>query len=85
MMAVTSDELLAFVTKAAETTVNLDANGEVAFTIPSVLGHDALASALRCVADLAAHESSIAFAQQQYEDQRPTHVVPPFTGPRPVN
>lgn len=85
MMAVTSDQLLAFVTKAAETTVNLDANGEVAFTIPAVLTHDSLAAALKCVTDLAAHETGIGFAQQQWEDSRPTPQVSGYNGPRPVN
>lgn len=85
MMAVTSDELLSFVTKAAETTVNLDANGEVAFTIPPVLGNESLAAALRCVTDLAAHETGIALAQQQWEDSRPAPAVTGFNGPRPVN
>lgn len=84
-MAVTSDQLLAFVTKAAETTVNLDANGEVAFTIPAVLGNESLATALRCVTDLAAHETGIEFAQQQWEDSRPSPSVAGFNGPRPVN
>lgn len=66
-MAVTSDQLLAFIERASTVEIHLDAEGEVVMQTPLLLEGDALAKALSSVADLAAHEGGLGFARQQFE------------------
>ena len=82
-MAVTSDQLLVFLEKAVTVETTLDADGQIIMQTEPRIEGEALANAMRAVADLACHESGIAFAQQQYEDQqmRSGGNVVPF-GPR---
>lgn len=83
-MAVTSDQLLAFIERASTTELQLDANGDEIRRVEPQLVGNALSNALRVVADLAVHESGIAFAQLQFETAYPSaggNVIP-FPGPR---
>lgn len=82
-MAVTSEQLFKFVDKATTVDIKLDKDGEEVFRTEAVLFGDSLATALRAVTDLAAHETGLGFAQQQWEHQHPT--TPTYSGPRAVN
>lgn len=82
-MAVTSEQLLKFIEGAVETKIERDKDGNQIDYVSRSLDDEALASALRCVADLAAHESGLAFAERQYADAHPMpQNVIPFPGPR---
>ena len=81
-MAVTSEQLLAFIEKAVTVETMLDAEGQVVMQTEPRIEGEALANALKHVADLACHESGIGFAQRQWDDQHGTQgTVLPF-GPR---
>jgi hypothetical protein len=68
-MAVTSDQLLAFIEKAVTVETMLDADGQVLMQTEPRLEGEALANAIKHVAELSCHEAGIGFAIQQYEDQ----------------
>lgn len=83
MMAVTSEQLLKFIEKATTVEQTFDANGQILTEVGPHLYGESLTGALKHVADLAAHETGLAFAQQQLEHQHPT--PPTFSGLRAVN
>lgn len=68
-MAVTSEQLLAFIETAVSTHTQLNSEGDIIFQIVPVLSGDALAKALESTAQLAAHEAGVGFARQQYEER----------------
>lgn len=68
-MAVTSEQLLAFIEKATTTRTDLNSEGDIILQIDPVLHGDALAKALESASQLAAHEAGLGFARQQYEER----------------
>lgn len=85
MMAVTSEQLLEFIERATTVAREIDASGQILSEVGPHLYGESLTGALKQVADLAAHESGLGFAQQQWEHQHPAATMPTFSGPRPVN
>lgn len=69
-MAVTSEQILAFIERAVTVETMLDADGQIVAQADARLDGEALASAIKVVAELACHETGLAFAQQRLEDQQ---------------
>lgn len=84
-MAVTSEQLLTFIEKATTVERTIDASGQILSEVGPHLYGESLTGALKHVADLAAHETGLGFARDQWEHAHPTATVPSFSGPRPVN
>lgn len=87
-MAVTSEQLFKFVEKSTTVDIKLDKDGEEVFRTEATLFGDSLATALRAVTDLAAHETGIALARHQFDAAHGLGgpdgggSVLPFPGPR---
>ena len=85
-MAVTSDQLLAFVKDMASEKTDLDQDGNIVLHRGAFLHGLPLAKAVKTLADLAMHERGLAFAENQWTQQMGLVQQPPPFGPlRPVN
>jgi hypothetical protein len=82
-MAATSEQLLSFIDSRSTIETKFNSDGEIAFQTEALLEGDSLATALRAVADLAAHEGGLAFANRQHADRGGAYAFgSPLQGPQ---